>query len=361
MWNVARKLHRWLSIALALPLVVQAVTGCIIAFDEPATAGITQSPGARQKVSAIIAAAHAAAPDILPSHYRTGPLPQSLASVDLAAPAQRDPELRLTIDPVTLAVVSAEQASQPYRRLARDLHENLLIPLLGGRSIIGWIGVGLLMLAITGAPLWWQRSRQDLARRGSMSNIWFLRELHAGIGIWLVAMLMVQAVSGISLAFPRTMRSLLGLEARPAINTGADGGTLDIDAVVDRATTTVPGAQLTDLLLPRAPGRPAIAVLRIEAGWDGAPPAIAAISPSGRRVLSLQDPREQSGVALLGWLRALHTGAAFGLFWRAAVILLALLLPLLPITGLLMWLRRHRRGRIGHTGPSRTPLPLNAK
>jgi uncharacterized iron-regulated membrane protein len=118
---------------------------------------------------------------------------------------------------------------------------------------------------------------------------------------------------------------------------------------------------LTDLLLPRAPGRPAIAVLRIEAGWDGAPPAIAAISPSGRRVLSLQDPREQSGVALLGWLRALHTGAAFGLFWRAAVILLALLLPLLPITGLLMWLRRHRRGRIGHTGPSRTPLPLNAK
>jgi hypothetical protein len=37
------------------------------------------------------------------------------------------------------------------------------------------------------------------------------------------------------------------------------------------------------------------------------------------------------------------------------------LLPLLPITGLLMWLRRHRRGRIGHTGPSRTPLPLNAK
>jgi uncharacterized iron-regulated membrane protein len=332
MWNVARKLHRWLSIALALPLVVQAVTGCIIAFDEPAAAGITQSPGA------------------------TGPLPQSLASVDLAAPAQRDPELRLT-----LAVVSAEQASQPYRRLARDLHENLLIPLLGGCSIIGWIGVGLLMLAITGAPLWWQRSRQDLARRGSMSNIWFLRELHAGIGIWLVAMLMVQAVSGISLAFPRTMRSLLGLEARPAINTGADGGTLDIDAVVDRATTTVPGAQLTDLLLPRAPGRPAIAVLRIEAGWDGAPRAIAAISPSGRRVLSLQDPREQSGVALLGWLRALHTGAAFGLFWRAAVILLALLLPLLPITGLLMWLRRHRRGRIGHTGPSRTPLPLNAK
>ena len=362
MWNVARKLHRWLGIALALPLVAQAVTGCIIAFDEPAVVGITQAPGARQKVSAIIAAAHAAAPDLLPSHYRTGMLPQSLASVDLAATGQRDAELRLTIDPVTLAVVSVDQATQPYWRLARDLHENLLIPLSGGRSIIGWFGVGLLVLGITGALLWWQRPRQDLARRGSMSNVWFLRELHAGIGIWLVAMLFVQAVSGISLAFPRTMRSLLGIEARPAINVGADGGTLDVDAVVERATTAVPGAQLTDLLLPRAPGRPAIAVMRIEAGWDGAPPAIAAISPSGRRVLSLQDPRQQSAVALLGWLRALHTGAAFGLLWRAAVILLGLLLPLLPITGLLMWLHRHRRrGRIGRTGPSRTPLRLNAK
>ncbi len=268
MWNVARRLHRWLGIALALPLVAQAVTGCIIAFDEPAVVGITQAPGARQKVSAIIAAAHAAAPDLLPSHYRTGMLPQSLASVDLAATGQRDAELRLTIDPVTLAVVSVDQATQPYWRLARDLHENLLIPLSGGRSIIGWFGVGLLVLGITGALLWWQRPRQDLARRGSMSNVWFLRELHAGIGIWLVAMLIVQAVSGISLAFPRTMRSLLGIEARPAINVGADGGTLDVDAVVERATTAVPGAQLTDLLLPRAPGRPAIAVMRIEAGWD---------------------------------------------------------------------------------------------
>jgi uncharacterized iron-regulated membrane protein len=361
MWNVARKLHRWLGIALALPVVAQAVTGCIIAFNEPAVPGITQAPGARQKVSAIIAAAHAAAPDLLPSHYRTGPLPQSLASVDLAATGQRDPELRLTVDPVTLAVVSVEPATQPYWRLAHDLHENLLIPLSGGRSIIGWIGVGLLVLAITGVPLWWQRPRPDLARRGKVSNIWFLRELHAGFGIWLVAMLTVQAVSGISLAFPRTVRSLLGIEARPAINAGADGGTLDIDAVVERATTTVPGAQLTDLLLPRAPGRPAVAVMRIDAGWDVAPPAIAAISPSGRRVLSLQDPRQQSAVALLGWLRALHTGAACGLLWRAAVILLGLLLPLLPITGLLMWLRRHRRGRIGRTGPNRTPLPLNAK
>ena len=361
MWNAARKLHRWLGIALALPLIAQAVTGCIIAFDEPGMAGTTQASGARQKVSAIVAAAHATAPDLLPSHYRTGPLPQSLARVDLAAPAQRDPELRLTIDPVTLAVVSVEQATQQYRRLARDLHENLLIPLLAGRSIVGWIGVGLLVLAITGVPLWWLRPRLDLARGGKASNIWFLRELHAGVGIWLVAMLAVETVSGISLAFPRTIRSLLGIDARPVLNASADGGTLDIDAVVEQATTTVRGAQLTDLLLPRAPGRPAIAVMRIEAGWDGAPPAIAAISPSGRRVLSLQDPREQPAVALLGWLRALHTGAAFGLPWRAAVILLGLLLPLLPITGLLMWLRRHRRGRIGRTRPSQTPLPLNAK
>jgi sulfite reductase (NADPH) flavoprotein alpha-component len=80
--------------------------------------------------------------------------------------------------------------------------------------------------------------------------------------------------------------------------------------------------------------------------WPGAPAATVAFDPSGGRLVSAEDPRTQAlGPWLLGWLRSLHYGGGLGLGWRLVIVTSGFCLPLFPVTGVLMWLRRRRNRR----------------
>jgi hypothetical protein len=63
------------------------------------------------------------------------------------------------VDPVSLAVLDMG-AGDGLIDWIKALHTNLLIEGRSGRSIIGWIGVGLLALAMIGVVLWWPQPGQ---------------------------------------------------------------------------------------------------------------------------------------------------------------------------------------------------------
>ena len=64
-------------------------------------------------------------------------------------------------------------------------HENLTIPEYSGRQIVGWAGVGMLILSLTGIWLWWPRGGDFLRglrwRRSSL----FTFNLHHLLGFWI--------------------------------------------------------------------------------------------------------------------------------------------------------------------------------
>ena len=349
-----RVIHRWLGLVLLLPMLSQGVTGCILAVT-PLWARLASEPavgaGPSRSASAILAAA--AQPGLAAVLYRPA-LPGHPALVELAAPGHRGADVQVVIDPASLAVLGLRHPSVLYRWV-RSLHENLLLPGLAGRSIVGGFGVGLLVLGLSGLVLWWpaalapNRWRRAVTVTPTAKGARFQRELHAATGFWVSAMLVVMSVSGIPLGFPQTIRSLLGVpNPFPRHMDGA--AALDIDAVLQRAQAAAPGAVVTEMRLPAGPERPVSLWLQRPDALPGTPPTMLVMDPAGRTVIAVQGPGTEPAAALaLGWLRALHYGEAFGAGWRVLVALCGAALPLLAVSGATLWvLKRRNRLRLAN-------------
>jgi uncharacterized iron-regulated membrane protein len=95
-----------------------------------------------------------------------------------------------------------------------NLHTNLLAGSMG-RRINGIGAIGLALLCLTGAVIWWPGIRHW---RRSLTVDWSARfprlnwDLHSAIGFWFFGFVAVWALSGIYFAFPRPFDALLALD-----------------------------------------------------------------------------------------------------------------------------------------------------
>ncbi|MEA2739978.1 MAG: hypothetical protein QOH05_3285 [Acetobacteraceae bacterium] len=361
--SLLRRVHRWIGLALALPLILEALTGLIMAAD-PFVASIVEIPSANgslsapddlrgMDVAAILATARAAASvELVPVRWRVQP--DAVVAVDFAVPGQQQPAEQVAVDAVLDRVVSVRRDPDTFYRWVHLLHETLLLGATG-RDITGWFGVGLLLLGLSGIPIWWpprRRWRTGFTIARGASGWRLQRDLHGAAGIWLIVLLLLQSLSGVTMAFPRTARALVGLPEPPRrADRPAPGAPIDparaIAAGVAAAEAAMPEALLLDLRLPAVAGRPMMAFLLPPGRWEGSPRAVVTMDPTTARVLSMQDPATTpAGASVLNWLRAVHQGGAAGPAGRVLLCLFGLAMPLFPVTGIAMWvLRRRRRGR----------------
>ncbi len=360
-----RTLHRWIGLILAVPLMTQGTTGFILAITPPfESLRLPQSrpfEGPPHGIGAIVAAARSAAPSgLVPLRYQIGPTDHDTATVDLAPQGQRTAEARVFVDPGSLAILDWRDRPDDFYRVAHGLHETMLISGPLGHDFVGWSGLGLLCLGLSGITIWWPRLgrwRAAFSVNLAANGYRFHRALHGAAGGWLVALLILQSLSGASMAFPGVFGAILGAPPakNPVIGSRTARGAnppmpidLDspsaVDALVGAARIAVPEATVTSLRFPTQPSRPMIATLDPNGRAEGAPPVVVLVDPRGGQVVSVRDPRQATlGATILAWLRVLHSGEGLGPAWRAIICFLGLALPLFPITGIAMWLSRRRR------------------
>jgi uncharacterized iron-regulated membrane protein len=276
--------------------------------------------------------------------------------------------VRIDVDPVSLQTF--QDSDGGFLRQVFYLHSTLLLRNRDGREIIGWLGVAMLVMSVSGLVNWWPRRGRWRAGFGvarGAQGYRLHRELHGAVGIWGLAVFVVVTVAGIYLAFPETLRAAISpvLPARDL--RGAAGAIkvepvkgaapLGIDAIVALARERVPDTDLRLVFLPARPDQP-VRVALLAAGQDRHAPSITVfVDPGARRVVEVFDPRRFSaGETVLAWQHSLHAGEGLGPLWKGLVFLTGFLPLLFAVTGVTMWQLRRRR-RPAAAGPNSAADP----
>jgi uncharacterized iron-regulated membrane protein len=186
--------------------------------------------------------------------------PAALRFVALAG-AEKGPRIiDLLVDLVTLDFVTWHYTVPGFLRVIIRLHGNLLMG-RAGRVYVGWLGLAMLALGISGLILWWPGRKRwraaFLVKRGAR-GLRLYRDLHNAIGIWTFVVLMTVSFSGVYLVFPQTVGAGIKrlLPSRdndsPAPIVRDEGAQrIDADRAIAIALSTIPRAAYLDRA-PRA-------------------------------------------------------------------------------------------------------------
>ncbi|MBI3515578.1 MAG: PepSY domain-containing protein [Proteobacteria bacterium] len=361
--RVLRTAHLWTALVLCLPLALLGVTGSLLVFEHELEHLIDHTPrrivagGVEQSQSAIIAAARAAAPaGATPSLFIAADDPEAAAVVRLSARgAGPGPgALQVFVDPVSLEIMGTRTFGIGLVRQIFLLHANLMTRDRSGREIVGWFGVAMLGLGLSGLVLWWPRGgqwRTAFGVRRGVHGYRLFRELHGAVGIWGVSLLLVVSASGSYLAFPQTIGAAVAtvvptrdLRTAPSVARPADATQpIALDDAVAAARAVVADGSVRLVGFPARPDQPfRIAFLR-PGDAVGQPLTTAFVDPWTGRVIELRDPGTYSlGETVLAWQHAIHAGQGLGGLWRGLVLASGLLPPFFVVTGITMWLIKRR-------------------
>lgn len=363
MRRVFGQLHLWIGLVLCLPFVMLGITGSILVFEDElldafAPARLSAAQGEARSLEDIVAAARSAAPDgYLPVSYVAPNSAGSPAAVRLQ-PARRGgaagDRIRIDVDPVSLQTFSNPENG--FLRQTFFLHSTLLLRNREGRQLIGWFGVAMLAMAVSGLINWWPRRGQWRAgftvARGA-SGYRLHRDLHGAVGIWGIAVFATVSFAGVYLAFPESIRSVIDVvlpardlraaAAAMRVEPVAGAKRAGIDDAVAVARSGFPETAPRFVFLPTRPDQPIRIGLARPGDERGTPVITVFVDPWTRAVVEIFDPSGFSlGERVLAWQHALHAGRGFGPVWQGLVFACGLLPLLFTVTGVLMWLRRQR-------------------
>lgn len=259
----------------------------------------------------------------------------------------RRPYTYVYLDPVSGKVLEVRETRlNPFFALMHQLHGNLMLG-REGRQVVGWLGVVMLGLGLSGIYLWWPRRgawKYAFGIRKKAKGYLFHRDLHGAAGIWLWAVFVIVSFTGVAISFPATFRPLMSEQSLsfdprrgPVIEPIAGVEPIGADTAIALVRAEIPGAEIATLALPSKPAD----ALRVTVAAEG-PAATAYIDPYARKIAGWRNKPAD----LFAWQRPLHEGEGWGAIWRALVFVSGLLPLLFAITGTIMWLKK-RKGKAG--------------
>jgi len=342
--------HRWVGLTLGLVIAVLGVSGSILVFEREIDAGLNPEllrvapAGPMRGFDAIVAAAAEAHPGWTPRYLQRASDDPAVAVMVLLRDAAAT-EKQVFVNPYTLAVLG-ERSGLSALALVRHLHGELLLGELGG-IVVGVFSFLCVAFFVAGAVLWWPAKggwRRALTVGETNEPRRMMRAWHNVLGAWPAALLVLASITVPPLVW---MGSTDGGPQRPQVGGGPATQAalappprmLSWDEAAAFASQEAPG-QYVGLIL-RQEGPRGIYMVRF---W---PPGESAVSKqsnvilplTGGRIIRVQRPAPFSLASLYktDFAANIHSGAILGLPGRIVMFLAGLCLPLLFVTGALMW------------------------
>ena len=374
--SVLQTIHLWGGLILAIPFVLFGISGSILMLQPEVprlSIPFASAGGEAKSAGDILKAAEA----VLPPGTRADRIQMPQRWREPAAvrftPVDRDDRGGgnyagnvVYVDAATLEILGTGTQRRPAAifGIMRTLHATLYVRTISDRAFVGWLGIALTLLLLTGLVLWWPRKgrwRQAfLVKRGSR-GFRLHHDLHSAFGIWTLLLFLVISVSGIYLAFPRPFRAAVGLvlpigfnfadaenQAGPRPRTQP----LTLDEAVAAAKAVVPNIEPLTFQLPNRPDRPYVLNFIPSGYGQGAPPILVSVDQGSGEVAYVDDFRTFNiGEKVVLWQRLLHSGLGLGILYKILVFFSGFLPLLFAITGIRMWWLKRRQRQGALSGP----------
>lgn len=361
-------LHRWLGLTVGVLFCIAGLSGSVLVYYPEIDRAVNpdwvtpQSSAPARSMAEVLAAAEPIA---------RGRFIHSVFPADEGFPVHRvwlTPSAtdasrfwEVLVDPGSAKVLGERQAVPVFELDRRNLvntvytlHFNLFAG-PAGQTVVGLVGIVLLVSVISGLVLWWPRGRKwrqalTLKRgaRGHRRNVDWHR-LSGGYGAVLLAIL---AFTGVCLVFPDYVGVVFPEDqAEPITPPRAAisplGAPPSADQVMTQALKALPGSQITALWRPGTDGPDWYVTLREPTGigaaggrahlWiDAASGAITKVERSNSGSTKTQ---------FFAWQLPLHNGTAFGSAGRLAICIAGILPTILMVTGLAIYARKRAARR----------------
>lgn len=376
------QVHLWAGLLLGLYVIVIGISGSILVFKEELmpkprvyVGAVDYGACSTQQLTHAMAMANAAA-NGMKAFLASCPTPaNSLFTVTVreqpkhtaATPGQGKSasgsarqelkERTIYVHPHTGAVVGDADRESSWVEWVEQLHVNLLT----GRRGRLWNGIGasiLLAVTFTGLLLWWPGIRNwrrslslDLRRNWKRIN-W---DLHSVVGFWTIFFTLMWATTGMYFTWPKLFTtpfkkispvvtaSYPAAQLRRALaQPPAPDAPLNVEAMIAEAQRQSPQGHLEGVFYGMGE-RPVFTVYMARGilGDYSNTDFVYLDQRSGQLLYTWHRGQNQTLGDWLVWLIApLHFGTSWGQSLKALWALLGLVLPLLTVTGMLMYWNR---------------------
>lgn len=354
--RVLLTLHLWAALLASIFLLLLGVSGSVVAYEREIDGAVNRRLVAVEPTGAPLPLAE------LFSRLETAHPGFKVTEVAFAREANHAYEMYLdpgnekegaavTVDQYTGKELGDARTASTFVNSVHQFHTHLLMN--KHRDLAKWIlgvaSIFLLFLSCSGIILWWRRTLFKINWRGSGKRVNF--DLHNVLGVFSSLFLFCFALTGIALTWDGAASNFINrftstgtMPGRPRMQPAPpDAAALGPDAIVAAAHAALPGAQIDGLTLE--PGRPVD--VRMNFPEDRTPIGRSRVwlDPYTGNALSIWSTRS----APLGfkisrmWIREIHTGDIFGWPTRLLACVMSLVLPILTITGTLIWWNRSRK------------------
>ena len=259
---------------------------------------------------------------------------------------------RTSLDPISGQILGSRDQTNALLPWLYRLHQDLLLKPYWGEELVGVSGMALALSALSGLWLWWPKPSRFLkavtVRRGQnfFRTQW---DLHNALGFWTSLILLLVALSGTALVFPKAARFTLwplspqDLKPKPVVHAQAVPAE-DPEAILRVARAHRPGDVPLVLGLPTArlntwrvamrPGHYHGTVGGLTQLW---------IDPWTLQVVQEKSSAQwTAGDLILAHQFPLHNGSLLGEPGRILVFLSGLAFPLLGMSGAYLWWHKRR-------------------
>lgn len=344
------QIHLWLGVLLSLYVIVIGFSGSVLVWEDElqsrAFRGQPYDATHVLPVSQIVTTVTAAYPKE-PLYYLMWPQENAPVYTAYLHTANKGQHI-LRLNATTGEIVPIRGGFIDWMH---DLHIYLLMAQTG--FIVNCVmGIGLLILSISGVVLWWPGIRAwargfYVNLRAGWKRINF--DTHNAIGIWTLLIVSWWGFTAIDFLFPaQVMKAVSFISPVKAMRQPIApkpqhvGAPVTLQAIADRSNQLNPSAFLSGVSIPDAPGENYVAYMDSPTPGDFSHRFIHTFAADGQLLSTWHYGEKQSlGDWVLWLVYPLHFGTLWGTWVKVIWSVLGMSLPILSITGLLMYWNRY--------------------